>query len=82
MQMRKKYGIAVIAEFLFLLCFLLYFGLQKRELVILGADEMNLVRVQADGIMVTEESCYYDRSNEAEEIYIESPAFCLDPGVY
>ena len=80
--MKKKRKAVVVAELFFLLCLFLYLGLQKKETVILNADEMTLIRQQADGSTVEEESCYYDRSYEANDIYIQSPVCTLDAGVY
>lgn len=80
--MKNKIRVVITIEFLVLLLALLFFGLKKRETVILDADEMTLIRVQTDGSLVEEESCYYDRSYEAQELYIQSPEFTLNPGVY
>lgn len=80
--MKNKIKAVIIAEFFFLSCILLYFGFQRKDVVILNADEMTLVRQQTDGSTIEEESCYYDRSYEAQDIYIQSPVFTLDAGVY
>ncbi|WP_455615418.1 hypothetical protein [Eisenbergiella sp.] len=80
--MKRKIVTTVIIELFFLLGVSLYFGIQDRETVVLGSDDMTLVRVQENGDLIEEESCYYDSSYDAHELYIESPVFILDPGVY
>lgn len=50
--------------------------------MVLWSDDMILIRVQENVDLVEEESCYYDSSYDAHELYIESTVFFLDPGVY
>lgn len=80
--MKKKIISIVLIELLILLGVFLYFGLHKREIVVLESDDMTLVRVQANKDIVEEESCYYDSSYEAQELYIQSSVFNLNAGVY
>lgn len=80
--MKKKVGFLLGVEGFILLVSFFYCIHLKQPSVLLGTDNFKLVRVQEDGETQEEESCYYDRSYEAKDIYIETSSVSLKQGVY